>query len=90
MNRTQTNSQDVPLTSVARPGELIGHLSLLFGLRLGAKDYTPEITKVKFRWKMQLNILWELAVKSTGKVTILWKIPLTNEHLLENATDNPR
>ena len=28
-------------------------------------------------------------MKSTGEVTILWKIPLKSEDPLENATENP-
>ena len=68
-------------------------------MALGAKPYTPEITKVKFHRKVSVNVHWTFPVKSTGEVTILWKIPLTNEDplqhatdkkKLENATDNPR
>ena len=54
----------------------------------GAKYYTPELTKVKFHWKVPMNIHWQFPVKSTGKVTILWKMPLESEHPLENTTDN--
>ena len=56
---------------------------------VGAKDYTSEIAKMKLRWKMPLNIHWEIPVKSTGKVTILLNMPLKNESPLENATENP-
>ena len=45
------------------------------------QDITPEITKVK--------VNWEFPAKSTGQVTVLWKIPLTSENMLENATGNP-
>ena len=60
-------------------------LLLLLDMRpyFGAKYYTPEITRVKFHWKMPLNIHWTFPVRSTGKVTILW-------NTTENATENPR
>ena len=58
-------------------------------LELGAQDDTPESTNVKFRWKMPRNMHWAFSIKSTGKVTILWKIPLNNEIPLENATESP-
>ena len=63
---------------------------------VGANYYTPEITKVKLHWKIPLNIHWEsdnplgsFPVNSTGEVTILWKLPLTSENPLENATEHP-
>ena len=51
---------------------------------------TPEIKQVKFRGKMQLNIHSFVQWTSTGKVSILWIIPLKHKHPLESATDNPR
>ena len=43
--------------------------------KLGAKDYTPELTKVKLCWKVSV-VDWTFPVKSTGNVTICWKVPL--------------
>ena len=56
-------------------------------LFLGQNIYTPQLTKVKFHGKVQVNVHWTFAVKSTGKVTIHRNIPLTSEHMLENTTD---
>ena len=58
------------------------------GLVLGATNYAPEITKVKFHWKMPLKFHWEIPGKSTGNLKILWKIPLTNKIMLENTNEN--
>ena len=33
----------------------------------GARDYTPDIAKVKFHWRMQLNIHWTIPVKIQRK-----------------------
>ena len=41
-----------------------------------ARDDTSRVLR-QFQWK------------STGKVTILWKLPLTSEIILENAPENP-
>ena len=41
-----------------------------------ANYYTPEITKVKFHWKLQLTIFWTTPVK------IHWK----HDNPLEHAT----
>ena len=46
--------------------------------RLGAEDYTPEIAKVKFHWKMPLKIHWKFRVKIHGK---------ESDNPLENTTD---
>ena len=56
----------------------------------GATCYTPEITKVKFHWKMPVKVHWQFPATSTGQVTILWKMPRNIEMMLENATENPR
>ena len=34
------------------------------GQGLGARYYTPEIAKVKFRWKVPLNIHWRFPVQT--------------------------
>ena len=44
---------------------------------VGAKDYTPEFTKVKFHWKIRLIIHWAIPVK------IHWG----SDNPLENTTD---
>ena len=44
--------------------------------RVGAKDDTPEITTMKFHWKVLLKIHWTIPLESsTGKVTTLGKFP---------------
>ena len=45
--------------------------------RIGAKDCTPEITKVKFQWKVPVNVHWNFLVK------IHWK----SVNTLKNTTD---
>ena len=59
------------------------------GCRIGAKDYTPQITKVIVHLKMPWKSIGIVQWKSTGEVTILWTIQLKSETPLENATDNP-
>ena len=54
-----------------------------------AKYYTPFLTKMNIHRKMSLTIHRTVPAKSTGQVTILWKIPLRNELPSENATDHP-
>ena len=34
---------------------------------VGARHYTPELTKVLFQWKVPLNVHWTCSVKSTDK-----------------------
>ena len=36
----------------------------IYILLVGAKDYTPEITKVKFHWKMPREIHWTIPIKT--------------------------
>ena len=54
-----------------------------------AEYYTPEVAKVKFRWRTPLEIHWKIPVIVHWKVTILWKIPPKCEIPLENTADNP-
>ena len=59
---------------------MLYHIEFIGGrgrLRVGAKDYTPELTKVKRRWKMPLKISWTVPVKIRRK----------SDNPFENATD---
>ena len=46
-------------------------------LYTGAKDSTPEITKVKLHWKVPVNVHWKFPVE------INWK----SDNPLENTTE---
>ena len=56
----------------------------------GQKRLHTRTTQVKLRSKIPPEIHWNVSVKSPGKVTILWTVPLTNESPLEAATGSPR
>ena len=49
----------------------------------------PSNHKVKFRWKAPLKVHCTIPEKNTGQVTLLLKLPLNNEILLEKAAENP-
>ena len=64
-------------------------LSVRFALptaTIGA-TYTPELTNVKFHWKMQLKPIRRFQYTSTGKATTLWIIPPSSKIMLEDATE---
>ena len=65
--------------------------------RFGAKCYTPEITQVKFHWKLPLNIHWIFRIKSDWKTRVLWNIsvnstspPLINTRFACPGARDPR
>ena len=73
------------------PAELMEHVAQRpvrkRGANLRAKDYMPDLAKMKSPWKMPLEIHW------TIPATIHWTSdsPLdATESQLENATENPR
>ena len=85
------SSADIPHVMVTRPYQPRT-------LSVGARGYTPEITKVKIHRKVPLEIHRKFQPKSTGKVTISRNIPLESDNLLDralkqlsgNAIENPR
>ena len=64
----------------------------------GQKYYTPDLEKMRFRWKMPPKSIGQFQSKSIGQGIILWNttlksaVPLENatEHPLGNATEHPR
>ena len=76
-NLNERDACGMPRRGIAHQRNLRGHADAAEQLYVGAKYYTPEITKVNFRWKMQLNIHWTIPVK------IHWKSDNALEHTNE-------
>ena len=86
-----------PRHSRSRPRRLCGGPGPVLA---SARYYTPEITKVKFRWNMPLKIQWAIPVQihrvsdnplgNNTDVTCENPLEHATDNRLENATEHPR
>ena len=62
--------------------------TIIISITNGAQHHTSEITTVEIQWKMPPKVHGTIPTTYPGEVTTLWKVPLTSEDPLDNATEH--